>query len=592
MRSVPKPKPVPASVPEWGRPAPTPAPRVRPAIAAFASALMLGVTLWGFTYQLGSFPFLDDPNEGQYAEVAREMIERGDWMSPHLNYVLFLNKPPLSYWAIATSYQLFGISEAAARLPSAIAGWLTVALVLWWGWQTSGVWTGCVAASVLFSMGGFFVESHEVRPDLWLVLSLTGAIASLHFLLDPNRGRWRWHDPALLGWQLATGCGLLAKGMIGVVISGAAIVAACAFNRRWETLLAFLHPRSWWLLAAILLPWHVAMSVKHEGFLWDYVVNQHVLFFFDKKFPRDSEPISLGMFWAAFAMRAYPWTPLLPLAALWALARLRSERAHGEVLLLAASGATLALFSLASSRLEHYSLPALPFLALLLGKFLSEVSSDPNPAWQRALSGLFAFLAFVQLNALWVVPHLLHEEEWLGQTGEFVRLALRVFTLLAIASVFALLLWRRRSRFSALPIAAAFACVVPLFCEGLERMAPSNSVYPLVRAIRPHLQPNTIVVYEAPVEYQTVASLNFYLQRKVEVLGPPDFVPPTYLVPYVNDLFVAREELARWWQERDVIYITDPLTPRSSLEGTLPGPFEIIARDSYRWAARNRRPTS
>lgn len=552
------------------------------------AAAVLAVTLWAFTFRLGAFPFLDDPNEGQYAEVAREMIETGNWLSPQLNYVLFLNKPPLSYWAIAASYSLFGIDEAAARLPSAAAAWLIVALVLWWGWKNGGPWAGCLAAGILFSMGGFFVESHQVRPDLWLTLGLTGAIFCLQFLLDPERREWRWSDPALLGWQLATATGLLAKGMVGVLVSGAAILAVVAFTGRWRTVAQFLHPRAWWLLALVMLPWHVAMSFRHEGFLWDYVVNQHLLFFFDRKFPRDSEPISLPMFWAAFAMRCYPWTPLAPLAVAYALWRLRQERAgHETVLLLAATGAVLALFSLASSRLEHYSLPALPMLALLLAPlFVAPLNGEERP-WRVLITGHLAFLFFVQLNALWVVPRLIREEDWLAPPDAFVRLALQVFSLLSIASVAALVLWLRRSVLSAFPIVAAFACVVPLFCAGLTHMAPNNSVVPLLDAVRSSIRPDTEVVYEAPVEYQTVASINFYLRRKIHVLGPEDFVPPTYLVPYVDRLFLDRTQLARWWRERDVVLITDPLTPRDSLDALVPGPFEVLARDRSRWAIRN-----
>lgn len=561
-------------------------------VPTVTAAALLGVALWAFTFRLGAFPFLDDPNEGQYAEVAREMIEGGDWLSPQLNYVLFLNKPPLSYWAIAASYSVLGIHEVAARLPSACAAWLTLALVLWWGWKSGGPWTGCLAAGILFSMGGFFVESHEVRPDLWLVLGLTGAVFSLTFLLDPQRQQWQWTDPALLGWQLATAVGLLAKGMVGLVVSGGAIFAVAAFTGRWRTVGQFFHPRSWWLLATIMLPWHAAMSLRHEGFLWDYVVNQHVLFFFDRKFPRDSEPISLPMFWAAFAMRCYPWTPLGPLAVAYAGWRLRQPRDHHEIILiLTALGAVLLLFSLASSRLEHYSLPALPFLSLLIAPLFRDHQNEHRHPWHTMLTGHLAFVLLVQLNALWVVPHLIREEDWLTPPDTFVRLALQVFSLLSIASLTALILWlRRRPLLSGLSIVAAFACIVPPFCRGLEQMASNNSIKPLIEAIGPSIRRDIVIVYEAPEEYQTVASMNFYLRRKIHVLGPEHFVPPTYLVPYVDQLFLGRERFVQWWQDQDLILVTDPLTPRDSLDGLVPGRFEVLARDSTRWAVKNVRP--
>src|ERR1035437_857252 len=131
-----------------------------------AVAGLLVVAMWAFCYRLGAVPLLDDPNEGEYAEVAREMVESGEWISPQLNYTLFLNKPPLEPWLIAASDLVFGNNELAARLPSAAAGLAIVLLVAWLGATLFDLETGLLAGFILVAMGGFFVETHEVRPDL------------------------------------------------------------------------------------------------------------------------------------------------------------------------------------------------------------------------------------------------------------------------------------------------------------------------------------------------------------------------------------------------------------------------------------------
>src|SRR5437879_6518455 len=95
-----------------------------------ALLLLLTLAVWSFSYRLGAAPLLDDPTEAEYAEVGREMLETGDWISPQLNYVLFLNKPPLTYWMIALSDRLFGVNEFASRLPSVLAGLVVVLLVV------------------------------------------------------------------------------------------------------------------------------------------------------------------------------------------------------------------------------------------------------------------------------------------------------------------------------------------------------------------------------------------------------------------------------------------------------------------------------
>src|SRR5262249_7676138 len=128
---------------------------------------------------------------------------------------------------------------------------------------------------------------------------------------------------ALYGLQVALAVGLLAKGMLGLLLPGFAIAAAIALEKRWDMIGELARPRSWILLLALIVPWHLAMAVRPPGFAWDYTVNQPFLFFLDRKEPRDSTPVSLGVFWGAFALRAFPWTLLAPAALLVAFRRWR-----------------------------------------------------------------------------------------------------------------------------------------------------------------------------------------------------------------------------------------------------------------------------
>src|SRR5207247_2004538 len=163
-------------------------------------------------------------NEARYAEVAREMVLSGDWISPHLDFTLFLNKPPLVFWLAALVFRLAGPTEWA-RLVS--VGAAMVALL-----------ATCRLGALLYGGTTGLVPGPAPRPR--------------------------------------PGLGLL-------------------------------------VLAAIVVPWHVVAALRHPGFAWDYVVNQHVLFFFARKLPRDSEGDSLAFFWAAAAGRAVPWSLLVPL---------------------------------------------------------------------------------------------------------------------------------------------------------------------------------------------------------------------------------------------------------------------------------------
>jgi len=166
-----------------------------------ALVLLVVLAATAFTYRLGAAPLLDDPNEGEYAEVAREMVETGNWISPQLNYVLFLNKPPLTYWLIGAADLAFGVNELAARLPSALAALAIVVLVVWLGTLLFAADTGLLAGFILVATGGFFVESHAARPDLILTAGIVGSLVAWARLwrVAPAAMRWPRTTLTLLG---------------------------------------------------------------------------------------------------------------------------------------------------------------------------------------------------------------------------------------------------------------------------------------------------------------------------------------------------------------------------------------------------------
>lgn len=551
-----------------------------------ALLVLVALALWAFTYRLGAAPLLDDPNEGEYAEVAREMVETGDWISPRLNYVLFLNKPPLAYWMIGASYLAFGVDEFAARLPVALAACLIIVLVAWLGTLLFDSSTGLLAGFVLLATGGFFVETHEVRPDLFLTVGLVASLVAIASLLrsPPRQDRW-----SLLGLQAALAVGLLAKGMVALIVPGCVFIVLTIIERRFDLLGRLLHPRGWWLFALLAVPWHAVMSLLHTGFLWDYVINQHVLFFFDQKFPRDSTPVSLGMFWLAFVLRLFPWTVFLPLAMSAAFVRARrSGDGFGDRFVLAWVLSVLLFFSAAASRMEHYSIPALPAAALLIARLFREYARERAGGLSRVLTAHVVVFATAALAGPFVVPAIVGTQDWLAAIHELPALARGIFAVFAggmvLASVAALL---RRRAWVAPAIVATFIAIVPSFQRGMAMMARVNSSAPMAAALRPFIDSDDTIVYEAPMEYQNCAGLNFYLRRKLDLLRPVDFVAPPYLEPHTAALFIDQDRLQQLWQDTHTFFITDPLLTRHGVDGVVPKPVYIVARDSTRWAVSN-----
>src|SRR2546427_827359 len=157
------------------------------------------------------------------------------------------------------------------------------------------------------------------------------------------------------------------------------------------------------VLIVVAGPWHLLAALHNPGFLWDYTVNQHVLFFFDEKLPRDSIPDSLGFFLAMFLTRGLPWSLLLPAAGLWAYRTMRDDpvRAPAVGLIAAWVAVVLGFFALAPSRLEHYSLPALPATALVVGALLTDARSRVSRGW---LVGPLAAGAALALGVMFLPP--------------------------------------------------------------------------------------------------------------------------------------------------------------------------------------------
>src|SRR3989454_638638 len=272
-------------------------------------------------------------NEARYAEAAREMALGGDWLSPHLVFTLFLNKPPLVFWLAALVFRVAGPTEWT-RLVSVGAAVVALLATCRLGALLYGGPAGLVAGLALATSLGFVLEARTLRPDM--ILTATVVVALLCWQTAERGGtrRARW----LVGLWAALGVGMLAKGLVPLVLAGLPIAAVTLRDDGWR--------------GAARLP---------PGCAWDSVVTQHVLFFLDRKLPRDSEGASLAFFWAAATGRAAPWVLLVPLTlaeAVRGATRRATPAARATFLLWAWAGGLLLFFSCAPSRLEHYAIPA------------------------------------------------------------------------------------------------------------------------------------------------------------------------------------------------------------------------------------------
>jgi len=538
-------------------------------VAVFAAALL--------SWHLGRPGYSD--TEGMYAEPAREMVVTGDWVTPRMNGEPFLTKPPLVYWLAATVIAAVGPTEYARVWP-ALAGVATVVATGVLGGELFGATTGVLAAAVLATTAGLFVEARLLRADMVLVLAVT--LSLLCYVRIRRRGR---RGDVVVFWA-ALGVGLLDKGLLAIVLPGATIGLAEALRGelRPRTLAARLRalsaPLGAAIVLAIALPWHLLAGARNPGFLWDYVVNQHLLVFFDAKLPRDSIPDSLGFFWTMFLARGLPWSLLLPAALL------HGWRRRGELTGLTLVGSWLAvvlgLFSLAAGRLEHYSLPALPAVALLVGLLLHDAAAGRlrvPPALLVVLPAVggvaCAVVAVREPAALLraIDPALVDR----GLEG-LVRPALLPLAAALLGA--AMLLARGRTRLAVTAWTAGAVALLIAAQLAHERVEAMFSWRPFAAAIR-ELTPTPRVFFRASDEYQLCGGLDYYLGGDVALLAPPGWVPPTFLEGHAR-LFTPRAELMESWPHGAAVLVGDEMPRGREGEPLAGGAYTVLLRAGER----------
>lgn len=321
------------------------------------------------------------PAEARYSLVAVEMLESGDWIQPRLNHVRYDEKPPLLYWAIAASYRLLGVDDFAARVPSAAAYVGTGILTFGIAGELLGAAAAPIAALVYITSAGAFVFGRFVFTDTLLVFFTT---LSLFGLCRIAGGRAGWGS--VLAFHAGAALAGLTKGFIGLVFpfATAAIYGFAVgdgdFRRRLRPLVGAA------VVGALFLPWHVALALRDPSFIHFYVVNEHLRRFLNVRVPTDYVGQSIPGFWLSTALWLLPWTLFAPQALVSALGVQRRVLA----LPLIWTACVIGFFTATPSRLEYYSLPAAPALAVIVAARWRRLERrGRSPARRNAIGPIF-----------------------------------------------------------------------------------------------------------------------------------------------------------------------------------------------------------
>jgi len=618
---------------------------------------------WG----IGSISFLD-PDEGMYGSIALEMAQGGDWITPRFNGVRYLEKPPLQFWLSGLTISAFGPSEWAVRLWSALPAF-GISLLLW----RMGSWLygrpGGLLAAVIFASGaGVFRYVRVAATDFLLVFSLTLAMygfikAALAQSATANSERRTTNrqlsfvngqssvgnQHAIVLFYIGMALGVISKGLIGLVFPLVTIglfLAIVLFSEQWRKSrfrdsflatiqLVFLSRYAFLgilIFLSITVPWHVAAGLRNDGFFDFYIMDNQILRYLNvRSFIEDDVPIQTLSFLIVSFIWFFPWSLFLLAALCQGFPRSDSTFYLSEplrLLVVVWALGFLAFFSFSSSKLEHYSLPAIPALSLMVGGqwarvialtkgLLNGQSALPDLQGARlkwwlgittigcSLVGaallLFSddftsqgFLAgFAELN----VYYRILKDQGLPFPFEsltpFINLLKGLGVVLVVGFPLSyFLLSSRRPKSSFVTLVAVAGSIAALVFKLDLVVELHHSARPVARALLARLATGDRIVHEGSLEYS--GGLPFYTGRRIYVLngkrGDLDFGSRYSETRY---LFLEDDSFARMWQgEQRVFLVTRSGTQKSVLKNLPTETIFVIGQYGSHWLYTNRRMAS
>jgi 4-amino-4-deoxy-L-arabinose transferase-like glycosyltransferase len=515
--------------------------------------------VWFATLQVR--PMLD-PDEGRYAEIPREMVVSGDWLTPRLDGLKYFEKPPLQYWATAVAYTVFGLSEWSSRLWTVGLAFACLPMVFAWTRRLYGTNAALAAVVTLAASPYFGVIAHLNLLDAGFTFWLTGAVFAFtlaHSSEEGGKAERRW---MLLAW-LAAALAVLSKGIVVGVLTAVSLIAYSLIERDmrpWKRLHVALGLPLFLLVSA---PWFVAVSARNPDFPGFFFIHEH-----------------FARFLTTVHQRVEPWWFFLPLLLFGVLpwifsvggASRRAWREEGPGpfkplrFLLIFAAVTLLFFSASGSKLAPYILPMFPPLAAIVGVHVGEQS-----VFLRRVA-LIGTVIVVIVAAGMLVYSALHNSFIPHPAVAWVSAAV-------LAMAIAILAMRAQQGPGAIVPAVAVAAALTLawqcFLAAYTVIPPPRSARNLVVEARPYIHPQT-ALYSVGQYRETLSP---YLQRTLTIVqfrGELDF--GLNAEPGRQEASVSEFE-ARWNASTDAVAFFGPQLWEEYRHKGFPG--RVIAADHY-----------
>ena len=560
----------------------------KPTAPALAWTVLLAIFLCVYVVAMFSPALLDDA-DATHAEAAREMAASGDFVTLHINGVRYLEKAPLMYWASAASFKIFGVSAASAHLPVALGIFGLALLAGIWSRRAFGELAGNYAALFVLTAAGIFLFTRITNPDVLLSLFIG---AALYWFLTGMEDR---SARRIYAGYAATALAVLTKGLVALAFVGGTAVLYLAISGEWRRWREFRLFSGLALLFAIAAPWHILAGMRNHGFFWFYFVNEHILRFLGKRWPKDYNKMPAIAYWTAHLAWLFPWSLFAPLAIRRIERTPRDFAGRTRLLCWIWAGLILVFFAFSTNQ-EYYTFPAYLPLLILVAAAIAEENATRR-GWRigahiaLVVTGVAAAAALVA--GLWSsrnLPFVPDIGEVLVQRGvgnytlsmsHFFDLTDASFAALRLPAAIAAValvagplagLWfslKRRNRAAIWSVGLGMAGLLVAAHIALVRFEPYLSSRGLATRIAAVEKPGDRVMIYGDQAFGS--SLLFYLRRPIELVnGRTTSMAFGSTFPDAPRIFLNDADFERAWNGPQRVFLFVPQERRAQAEKLMP----------------------
>jgi 4-amino-4-deoxy-L-arabinose transferase-like glycosyltransferase len=471
--------------------------------------LLAGFCAFLFFYGLGQFGLIG-ADEPRYAQVAREMLQHHDWITPTLGGRPWLEKPPLYYWQAMFAYSLLGVSDVAARVPSAIdATLLVVAVYLFFRRFRQGVEVD--AALIAASSAGVVGYARAASMDMALTTAF--AIGMLAW--------WAWREGEkriyLAIFYLFMALGMLAKGPVAPFLAALIIVLFAAAMREWRLVIKTIWLPGVFLFCVIGLPWYILAQARNPEFFREFIL-EHNLARFASNLYHHPEPI--WYYLPVVVLALVPWTVFIITAFYQPVNSWLRKRKSGagpdlelQLNLLACCWLLVPFifFSLSQSKLPGYILPSIPAGGVLLANYLREHSQHAQTV-PKPLAVLHALVAVAPIVPALLISHLVAQHRLLGGRPMFIALGVALVLSVSIAlTLVSRVGWRMFRFVTLIPVVLTVAAVLKFGATAIDQTLSARPLAIELSAVETHSLPIAVCGASRELEY----GLAFYRNQTI-----------------------------------------------------------------------------